>query len=60
LYLSFEAENYLRDSGFRREVDENCTILGYYATRRGNSIPIGIIFKNQETFRILGPGRWDR
>jgi len=23
-------------SGFRREVDENCALLGYYATRRGN------------------------
>ena len=25
-------------SGFRREVDENCAPLGYYATRSGNSL----------------------
>jgi hypothetical protein len=26
-------------SGFRREVDENCTLLGYYTARSGNSLP---------------------
>jgi hypothetical protein len=26
-------------SGFRREVDENCALLGYYAVSRGNSLP---------------------
>jgi len=25
-------------SGFRREVDENCTLLGYYTARSGNSV----------------------
>ena len=26
-------------SGFRREVDENCALLGYYAASSGNSLP---------------------
>ena len=26
-------------SGFRREVDENCTLLGYYAASSGNFVP---------------------
>ena len=26
-------------SGFRREVDDNCALLGHYAARRGNSFP---------------------
>jgi hypothetical protein len=26
-------------SGFRREVDENCTVLGDYTTNRGNLLP---------------------
>jgi len=26
-------------SGFRREVDENCTVLGYYETSSGNFLP---------------------
>jgi hypothetical protein len=26
-------------SGFRREVDENCALLGYYAAYRDNSLP---------------------
>jgi len=26
-------------SGFRREVTENCTLLGYYAASSGNSLP---------------------
>jgi hypothetical protein len=26
-------------SGFRREVDENCALLGYYAARSGNFLP---------------------
>jgi len=28
-----------RISGFRREVDENCALLGYYAASSGNSLP---------------------
>jgi len=27
------------NSGFRREVDENCAVLGYYAAGSGNSLP---------------------
>ena len=30
---------YLTWSGFRREVDENCALLGYYAASNGNSLP---------------------
>ena len=26
-------------SGFRREMDENCSLLGYYAASIGNSLP---------------------
>ena len=26
-------------SGFRREVDKNCTLLGYYAASIGSSLP---------------------
>jgi len=26
-------------SGFRREVDENCALLGYYAASSGNCLP---------------------
>jgi len=26
-------------SGFRRDVDENCTLLGYYAVISGNFLP---------------------
>jgi hypothetical protein len=26
-------------SGFRREVDENCALLGHYAASSGNSLP---------------------
>jgi len=26
-------------SGFRRDVDENCAVLGYYAASSGNSLP---------------------
>ena len=26
-------------SGFRRETDENCTVLGYYDTSSGNFLP---------------------
>jgi len=30
---------YCGNSGFRREVDKNCTLLGYYAASRGNFLP---------------------
>jgi len=26
-------------SGFRRELDENCALLGYFAVSSGNSLP---------------------
>jgi hypothetical protein len=58
LCLSFEAENYLRDSGFRREVHENCALLGYCAASRGNSLPIGTFsrIKNHSKFLALEDG----
>jgi hypothetical protein len=28
-----------RISGFRREVDENCAVLGYYAASSGDLVP---------------------
>ena len=31
-------------SGFRREVDESCALLGYYAARSGNFFPVYRIF----------------
>jgi len=30
---------YCGNSGFRREVDKNCTLLGHYAASRGNFLP---------------------
>jgi len=29
----------MRDSGFRREADKNCTLLPYYAASSGNFLP---------------------
>jgi hypothetical protein len=29
----------IKISGFRREENENCTLLGYYAASSGNSLP---------------------
>ena len=57
----------LPTSGFRREVDEDCAILGYYAASNGNSLPmsrgqpIGPILKSQDflTFQNL-TGRLSR
>ena len=40
--------------GFRREVAENCALLGYYAASSGNSgQSIGPVFKSQEPLWIL-------
>jgi len=46
-------------SFFRREVEENCAPLGYYAASSGNSYrrlgqPIGPIFRVQELSRNVG------
>jgi hypothetical protein len=41
-------------SGFPRDVDDICALLGYYAASSGNPLPtfrgqrIGLIFKGQE------------
>ena len=40
-------------SGFRREVDENCALLGYYAASSGNSFPTSVSSENfLPTFRF--------
>jgi len=38
-------------SGFRREVDENCALLGYYAASSGNFLPT---FRNNLSFPSSG------
>ena len=37
--VSIEKFNKCRISGFRREVDEICPLLGYYASSRSNILP---------------------
>ena len=32
-------ETWAENSSFRREVDKNCALLGYYAASNGNSLP---------------------
>ena len=49
-------------SGFRREVDENCDLLGYYAASSGNSLPtfwenLSIPSSGLRTFEHV---TWDR
>jgi len=34
-----QMQNLCLFSGFRREVDENCALLGYYAASSGNFLP---------------------
>ena len=44
--------------GFRREVDENRTLQGYYAASGGNSLPAF-----RDTLQLpssSGPRKWDR
>jgi hypothetical protein len=60
LAINKTSENVFIDyviSGFRREVDENCAILGYYAARSGNfsqtfrdnlSVPSYSLYNNTE------------
>jgi len=44
---------------FRRDVDENCSILDYYAASSDNSLTFRDNLKHQESL-ILYPWRWDR
>jgi hypothetical protein len=37
-------------SGFRREVDDNCALLGYYAASSGNFLPT---FRNNLSFPVF-------
>ena len=39
LLLSVGKNSAIVISGFRREVDENCVLLGYYGAGGGNSVP---------------------
>ena len=51
------------NSGFCCEVDENCTVLGYYAAGSVNSLPTlqdNLNPRIQDDFKILDPWRWDR
>jgi hypothetical protein len=36
----FQLRTFWAISGFRREVDENYALLGYYAASSGNSLPM--------------------
>jgi len=48
-------------SGFRREVDENCALLGYYAAIRGNFIPTFQGQKMEGALVKLNPGLpWEK
>jgi hypothetical protein len=52
-------------SGFRRDGDEICALLGYYATPSGNPLPtfrdIALVPSSNVTkSRSLDPERWDR
>jgi hypothetical protein len=38
-------------SGFRREVDNNCTLLGHYAASGGNTLPT---FRDELSVSSLG------
>jgi hypothetical protein len=55
LLLSVGKNSAIVISGFRREVDENCVLLGYYGAGDGNSVPtfwgqsIGPIFSGKVT-----------
>jgi len=49
-------------SGFCRDMDENCDLLGYYAACNGNFLPT---FRDNlsvpySTVKILYPWRWDQ
>jgi hypothetical protein len=44
------------NSGFRREADENCALLGYYAASNGNTLPT---LRDNVSIPSLRPLRWD-
>jgi hypothetical protein len=44
-------------SGFRRDVDENCTLLGYYATSYDNCIPTFRDNVSVRSSRVKSPRR---
>jgi hypothetical protein len=37
--FNFACKNYWMLSDFRREADENCVLMGYYAVSIGNFLP---------------------
>jgi hypothetical protein len=61
-------------TGFRRDVNDICAVLGYYAASNGNplstfrdnvSVPFSRVKKSKKKskktyFGLLDPGRWDR
>jgi hypothetical protein len=44
-------------SGFRRDVDEICALLGYYTASNGNPLPT---FRDKIFLGLFDPGIWDR
>jgi hypothetical protein len=48
-------------SGFHREVDENCVLLGYDAASRGNFLPTfrDNLSGQSSEVKILTPWKWD-
>jgi hypothetical protein len=47
-------------SSFRREVDENCSLLGYYAARSSNSLPTFRDNVSVPNSRVKNPRRANR
>jgi len=45
-------------TGFCREVDENCALLGCYAARGGNSLPTFRYNLSALSSRVDNPGLW--
>jgi len=64
--VSFERQEQNVNSGYRRETDENCALLSYYAANSGNFLPTfrdklsvpssrvkGLVFKGQVFLTLL-------
>jgi hypothetical protein len=47
-------------SGFRRNVDENCVLLGYYAASCGNCLPTFRDNVSLTSSRVQSPSRKER
>ena len=47
--MNTNSENKALTSGFRRDVDEICALLGYYAASCGNCFPLGLLTREDGT-----------